>query len=60
MLDRCDRVQIAVHDAAKAAQRFGHVADYVEYPGQGHWVLGQPGWERIAEDTVAWLDGKGA
>ena len=23
MLDRCDRVQIAVHDAAKAAQRFG-------------------------------------
>src|SRR5260370_38191105 len=22
MLDRCDRVQIAVHDAAKAAQRF--------------------------------------
>lgn len=23
MLDRCDRVQLAVHDAAKAAQRFG-------------------------------------
>lgn len=42
----------------RAAERFGHVADYVEYPGQGHWVLGQPGWERIAEDTAAWLDGK--
>jgi pimeloyl-ACP methyl ester carboxylesterase len=42
----------------RAARRFGHAADYVEYPGQGHWVLGQPGWERIAEDTVAWLDGK--
>src|SRR5260370_29709927 len=25
MLDRCDRVQIAVHDAAKSAQRFGHL-----------------------------------
>ncbi len=25
MLDRCDRVQIAVHDAAKAAQRFGQL-----------------------------------
>ena len=23
MLDRCDRVQLAVHDAARAAQRFG-------------------------------------
>lgn len=42
----------------RTAKRFGHVADYLEYPGQGHWVLGQPGWERIAEDTVAWLDGK--
>jgi pimeloyl-ACP methyl ester carboxylesterase len=42
----------------RAAKRFGHVADYVEYPSQGHWVLGQPGWERIAEDTAAWLDGK--
>ena len=25
MLDRCDRVQIAVHDVAKAAQRFGQL-----------------------------------
>lgn len=44
----------------RSAKRFDHVADYVEYPGQGHWVLGQPGWERIAEDTAAWLDGKAA
>ena len=26
-----------------------------EYPDQGHWVLGQPGWQKIAEDVVAWL-----
>jgi len=44
----------------RAARRFGHAADYVEYPDQGHWVLGQPGWQRIAEDAVAWLDGKAA
>ena len=37
-----------------------HVSDYVEYPGQGHWVLGQPGWERVADDTAVWLDGKTA
>ncbi len=28
---------------------------YREYPAQGHWVLGQPGWQTIAEDTVTWL-----
>jgi pimeloyl-ACP methyl ester carboxylesterase len=44
----------------RASQRFGHVADYLEYPDQGHWVLGQPGWDRIAHDTAAWLDGKAA
>lgn len=44
----------------RSARRFGHVADYLEYPIQGHWVLGQPGWQAIAEDTVAWLDGKAA
>ncbi len=44
----------------RASQRFSHVSDYVEYPGQGHWVLGQPGWERIADDTAVWLDGKAA
>ncbi len=26
-----------------------------EYPDQGHWVLGQPGWQTIAEDVVTWL-----
>ncbi|MFZ5779096.1 MAG: alpha/beta hydrolase [Pseudomonadota bacterium] len=44
----------------RAARRFGHVADYVEYPDQGHWVLGQPGWQRVAEDALAWLDSKAA
>ncbi|CAN5728607.1 hypothetical protein BH11PSE3_BH11PSE3_11960 [soil metagenome] len=44
----------------RTAWRFRSVADYAEYPDQGHWVLGQPGWQRIADDTVAWLDGKAA
>ncbi len=43
----------------RAARRFAPVADYREYPGQGHWVPGQPGWDRIAADTLAWLDAKG-
>jgi pimeloyl-ACP methyl ester carboxylesterase len=42
----------------RASRRFAHVSDYVEYPGQGHWVLGQPGWDRVAGETVTWLDAK--
>jgi pimeloyl-ACP methyl ester carboxylesterase len=44
----------------RTAQRFAHVSEYKEYPGQGHWVPGQPGWEQIATDALAWLDGKTA
>jgi pimeloyl-ACP methyl ester carboxylesterase len=40
----------------RTAQRFAHVSEYKEYPGQGHWVPGQPGWEQIATDALAWLD----
>lgn len=40
----------------RTAQRFGALADYREYPGQGHWVLGQPGWQEIAADCADWLD----
>lgn len=42
----------------RASRQFAHVSDYVEYKGQGHWVLGQPGWDRVAEETAAWLDAK--
>lgn len=41
-----------------AAKQFDHVSDYVEFDGQGHWVLGQPGWERVAEHAETWLTGK--
>ena len=44
----------------RAARQFAHVADYREYPGQGHWVPGQPGWEQIATDAFAWLDARRA
>ncbi len=41
----------------RTARRFAPVADYRQYAGQGHWVPGQPGWEQIAADAFAWLDG---
>ena len=42
----------------RAARYFGAAADYVEYADQGHWVLGQPGWQRVADDAAAWLEAK--
>ena len=41
----------------RTARRFGHVASHREYPGQGHWVPGQPGWQEVAADALDWLDG---
>ena len=42
----------------RTARQFAPVADYREYPGQGHWVLGQPGWDKIAADAATWLESK--
>ena len=44
----------------RAAQQFAHVSEYVEYENQGHWVPGQPGWERIAGQAETWLAAKAA
>ncbi len=59
LLVACEKDRLTPPDVVRrTAQRFGHVSDLVEYPGQGHWVMGQPGWRQIAEDTVAWMDVK--
>jgi len=42
----------------RTSKQFAHVSHYVEYDGQGHWVLGQPGWERVADEAETWLTGK--
>jgi pimeloyl-ACP methyl ester carboxylesterase len=31
-------------------------ADYREYPGHGHYLMREPGWEAIADDALRWLD----
>jgi len=34
------------------------VTDYKEFPGRNHFVLGQSGWQEIAEHILNWLDHK--
>jgi pimeloyl-ACP methyl ester carboxylesterase len=35
------------------------VADYREFPGRTHFILGQRGWEEVADSVIAWLQGQG-
>ena len=31
------------------------VTDFIEFPGRTHFLIGQPGWEEIAESCLTWL-----
>jgi pimeloyl-ACP methyl ester carboxylesterase len=39
----------------RIAERYRAVSTYTEFPDHGHWVLGEPGWEQIADHVLAWL-----
>ncbi|MBM7060265.1 alpha/beta hydrolase [Pseudomonas sp. UL073] len=38
------------------ARWYGQQLDYREYPAQGHWLLGEPGWEGHVERVMAWIE----
>jgi pimeloyl-ACP methyl ester carboxylesterase len=39
----------------KIAEKYKRVATYKEFSGHGHWVIGEPGWQQIAEYIEEWL-----
>jgi pimeloyl-ACP methyl ester carboxylesterase len=39
----------------KIAKRYRRVATFEELPEHGHWLLGEPGWDKIAERIEDWL-----
>lgn len=40
---------------ASVAKRYRDKATYSEYKGMSHWLIGEPGWERVAEQSRDWL-----
>ena len=40
----------------KIARKYAHVATYREFAGHTHWVIGEDGWEDIAEAVRQWLE----
>ena len=49
-----DRVNPAA-TVRRVAGRYGGRARYEELPGHSHWLIGEPGWEQVAQRAVAWL-----
>lgn len=43
----------------KVARRYGDAVTYREYENHAHWLLGEPGWEEVAEGALAWIQSTG-
>ena len=41
----------------RVAEKYGDVAAYREYPSHAHWIIDEPGWDVVAADVAAWLEG---
>ena len=39
----------------KVADKYKAVSTYKEFENHAHWVIGEPGWEKIAEFVSDWL-----
>jgi non-heme chloroperoxidase len=40
----------------RIAALYGDRALYEKFPGMSHWLVGEPGWEEIADRALAWLE----
>jgi len=49
-----DRVNPPV-TVRRLARRYGGRARFEELPGHSHWLIGEPGWERIAAGSLDWM-----
>lgn len=39
----------------KVAKKYGAVSSYKEFTGHSHWIIGEPGWQEVAEYVCSWL-----
>jgi len=53
-LDRTVEASMNLANFRKYA-RSTAVTDYREFPGRTHWIIGQPGWEEVADHAMDWL-----
>ncbi|HEU4643144.1 MAG TPA: alpha/beta fold hydrolase [Gemmatimonadaceae bacterium] len=59
---RCPVLSVAASDDRFLAPRIGRAlaaryhAELREYAEHGHFIIGEPGWERVAEEVAGWLE----
>jgi alpha-beta hydrolase superfamily lysophospholipase len=53
-LDRTVEASMNLANFRKYA-RSTAVTDYREFNGRTHWIIGQPGWEEVADHAMDWL-----
>ncbi len=52
-------VSAGMVEAAYKMQRASPaVTDLHRFEDRTHWIIGQPGWEAVADDAIGWLEGK--
>ena len=39
----------------RVAALYGELATFEKTPGMSHWLVGEPGWEKIADRAISWL-----
>jgi len=49
-----DRV-VPVWALRQVARKYAPVSTYREFEHHAHWLLGEPGWERVADEVLSWL-----
>ncbi|MCK4911202.1 MAG: alpha/beta hydrolase [Thermodesulfovibrionales bacterium] len=40
----------------KVAGKYADVSTYMEMEGHAHWIMGEPGWQDVADEVATWLD----
>jgi len=49
-----------IADVRKCAEKYKRAgADYREYANNGHWIVDEPGTDKVIADIAGWLDAKG-
>jgi len=49
-----------IDDVRRVGAKYAAVGGtYLEYPENAHWIIDEPGTDRVIEDIAAWLAGKG-
>ncbi len=45
----------AVRKVGQKYAKAAHPGDFLEYPGNAHWIVDEPGTDKVTDDIIAWL-----